>query len=449
MTQHLYFDPTDEGTGTQLDVMAGVYEVDADSFSAPAPAPEFATAGSMDTEGEDIAGRKHQNRRVALTTRVVETTVAARDAAVDVLAEKASKIFRDGGTLRYVKADGSYRTLDLLAADSYEPAFDVTYSLGQAATLSMSFVAKPYARGPEQSLGTFSETTLPALTLTVNNVPGDVPGLGRLVVTDDSGNAQRLLIWGIQSRYYAAAASAGLFFQAESLTMDAGVVTADGTASGGSMVRFTGTGTTTWDVSFAAVNKTHIGAFRVIVRAKASVANGSVRAYWSSQGPDVYTTNAAAPLLNNAWHILDLGVVTPGSAIPAGQPWTLNIEAAEMTGETLDIDWVMLVPVTEGSGQAEGYFTASRIAPSGVTLIAANGDFTLRHDAALKGPNGSGQYSPAFRYEGDYLLIPAGYDTARMIVKTARAADSRLRTDLGIDDISAELFVTPRYLSLL
>ena len=100
---------------------------------------------------------------------------------------------------------------------------------------------KPLGRGPEVDLGDNTETTLPWLVFTEASVPGTWPGRGRLVIDNDSSTAQAWVIWGIQSRYYSAAASAALAWQAESLTALSGSATNAGPAgaSGASVMRNT------------------------------------------------------------------------------------------------------------------------------------------------------------------------------------------------------------------
>jgi hypothetical protein len=110
-----------EGTGTQLDISTDPYAVV--EFSSPAPPLETSMAGTIDTEGDLIAARRHQNRQVSFTVEVVGTSQANLDASVATLEAKVAELAREGGTFRRVRADGTYRTADILAADQFDKAF--------------------------------------------------------------------------------------------------------------------------------------------------------------------------------------------------------------------------------------------------------------------------------------------------------------------------------------
>ena len=74
----------------------------------------------------------------------------------------------------------------------------------------------------------------------------------------------------------------------------------------------------------------------------------------------------------------------------------------------------------------------------------------IRHDRAIREDSTGALWDTPSRYAGDYLLLPvtgAEGRTARVIVKAARSVPGS-GPDSGIDDISARLYVTPRYLSV-
>lgn len=73
----------------------------------------------------------------------------------------------------------------------------------------------------------------------------------------------------------------------------------------------------------------------------------------------------------------------------------------------------------------------------------------IRHNLARREDVGGTLWVEPSSYEGDYLRVPpAGAEarTLRVIVKMSRNAPGE-GPDGGIDDISARLFVTPRYLT--
>jgi hypothetical protein len=58
----------------------------------------------------------------------------------------------------------------------------------------------PFGHGTEYSAGTVTSTD-PMQTLVIADVPGDVPALGRLVVTDAASQSRRYVAWGMESRW--------------------------------------------------------------------------------------------------------------------------------------------------------------------------------------------------------------------------------------------------------
>src|SRR4051794_19717265 len=83
------------------------------------------------------------------------------------------------------------------------------------------------------------ETTLPVAIGTDTITGGQVPSLGRLLIDEDQGQDQWWGVWGVRSKNYSSAASAALFWQAESLTAlsdTAAAVGASGASGAGSNV---------------------------------------------------------------------------------------------------------------------------------------------------------------------------------------------------------------------
>jgi hypothetical protein len=86
--------------------------------------------------------------------------------------------------------------------------------------------------------------------------------------------------------------------------------------------------------------------------------------------------------------------------------------------------------------------------PPADAAVFASQSLEIRHDRVTREDTGGTVWSPISSYEGDYLRVPpAGQEarTARVIIKDSRL-DPFTGADTAIDDISAKLFVTPRYL---
>lgn len=248
-----------------------------------------------------------------------------------------------------------------------------------------------------------AETTLPYLAFTAS-VPGDVPALGRLVVDEDDGDDQACVVWGVRSRYYDAAATAGLFWQAEALTaVSASAATAagpSGASGSGSNTIEADALTTEWqDVLKSTVGSTywtHVGAYRVLARVQADTTNTGtveVRGSWGLGDLTTYTAGEAQATVAGAWVLCDLGVVV----IPAGTArWEFRLQAkSSVNGEDVFVDWLLLVPVDESSGVAE--------VPSADTILT-----TLVHDTFEQASGNLDGKTPSPTTDGNWAESTAG-----------------------------------------
>lgn len=85
--------------------------------------------------------------------------------------------------------------------------------------------------------------------------------------------------------------------------------------------------------------------------------------------------------------------------------------------------------------------------PSRDAAMFASQSLQVRHDGVVHEDQAGAIWTPVASYEGDYLQVPpAGAEgrTTRVVIKGARN-DPSWGSDSAIDDISARLFVTPRY----
>lgn len=399
----LEFDPAAEASGTALTITTGNYGLT--QFSAPSPPPKLQWAGSVDTEGSALVAANHENRTITVGLEVTGATALAD------LQSKLAKMHREGGTLKYTSPAGTANTYDVLVQDGWDPVFDHLHYLGGVTSCQFSLTCRPYGRGPEQDLGDNTETTLPALVFTEASIPGDVAALGRLVVDNDSSVDQWWLTWGLESRYYSSSANAALFYEAEGRT-PLGGATAGAVASGASGTGITHSALT---ASYQAVMSTqatgggahlsHVGSFRVYARVQAPTTNvGLVTLGWEwSEGDFLRTTlqNETQIALENTnkWLLMDFGVVTLRPVTAGTQRWEGRIVARSTSavGDDVSIDYLLFVPVAEGSGivsgveraiaptayVAEDHFTSTtagnalnaRVAPTGGTW-ATSGDAT-------------------------------------------------------------------------
>ena len=451
MAESLIIDPTSEdAANVELDLMPADGSIAVVEHSYPAPPMEYIWAGGVDTEGDRLGGRRYQNRQISLTLSVSGNGVAADlHSTLRLLEQKVAKLGREGGTLKRTFVGGEVIVFDILAAESYEPTFDITYYLGHVAEVRIGLIAKPFGRGPEESLTAHSETTAPAVVFTETDIKGDVPALGRLVVTNDDTDALAVVIWGLRSRNYSSDASAALTLQAEDGTLGSGsAIVADATAMGGNTVREATTTTGAYEtvVTWAG---THVGTYRVIGRFKAAAANTGdirVRLSWRPDRAGPVISNAAWDIDDTgAWYAVDLGMVTIPETTVGTQGWEARIDAMAVSasGDDIDVDAIWLIPIDEGSGQASS---------AGSSVVYAGRSMAFQHNGVFTERETGTYWGRAAKYEGDLLLVPPAGAEDRTLEVIVRSVfdEGDLSAPMADDpqDVTAQLHYTPRYLSV-
>lgn len=464
--EQILLDPTAEGTGTELDITSNTAGYWLLAHAYPTPEHDSQWASSASTEGERRASTRPRNRTITVKVRCRETDDTEEiTALVQALQAKIAKLDREGGTYRRVLPSGDTITFDVEEASIQVPA-DQAWVSRKRADVDLTFICKPYGRGDKVTLDAHSETTLPALVFTETAIAGDVQALGELTITEEQDEDQASVWWGIQSRHYSSDSTASLFYQAEAceaLGTAATAVGPTGASGSGSNVVQAGSLTTLPDmtpvVSIGPSGpQTHAGAFRVLARVQLPATNAgevSVGCAWSPEygAPSAHNTpvrviNLAGNPIEGSWVIVDLGLVNLPPVPVGDQGWFGMIEAGSTnSADKLNVDWVTLIPVTEGYGLSSNQLTATAV-------LAASKMFAVRHDGVYGTVNSGYWYRDKY-YTGDYLLLPpAGPDgrTLRVVVKASRppsgfAAPGRgIYWDNGIDDITAQLAYTPRYL---
>ena len=275
------------------------------------------------------------------------------------LEKKIDRINREGGTLKRVVPDGTPIIFDVVRA-TFRAGMDRRVIFAKRTDVEIVFTAKPFGRGPTEVVGPDNdEATLPLLTFTTANVPGDVPALGRLIVTERQGVDQARLIWGLRSRYYDAAATAGLFFEAESRTLGTGAAVAgDAAASGGNVVRLSSPvlsgyrAVLTTQATGGGAHLTHTGSYRVLARVKGNGEAADVTFdYAEADLSRRVATKKVYRTKSNDYELADLGVVRLSRGRWEGR---ILVRYPMAASGTFDVDFLMLVPIAEGAGEATG-----------------------------------------------------------------------------------------------
>jgi hypothetical protein len=374
----------DPGTAGELDLTAYPYRIQ--QFGTPTPALDPRWAQPQDADGDRLVAARYLNRELPMQVEIQPrgpTAIADGQAALARLAEKVAKVNREGAELGYTTKSGAVVYFDLLTADQLDPPRDLDWDLTGVERLAVRFTAKPFWRmdeiaivsdgrggytwGPVASAATISETTLPALVFTVPGVPyGDVPGAGRLVLTDAQGADQLWAVWGLQSRHYAPADTAALYYAGARLTALSGTLATDSFKAIASTQAPAG-----------GSHMTHVGAYRVFARIRRGAGTGDfpLALEWTAGDPMAPTRNARvvypAGDVPTAERIFDLGIVDIPPAIQGDQQWEGRIlGSSSVTGDIAPtVTALYLVPVEEGYGQ----LAATTATPAASVYSATDG----------------------------------------------------------------------------
>lgn len=259
---------------------------------------------------------------------------------------------------------------DLLASEVTDAPQDIAIGMKRA-EVALAFEAKPGGRAAEVQIGgNFDELALPALSFLAEGVPGDMPALGRLAITDLQGQAQLAAYWGEQQRYYSSSPNAALFYEAETRTplgtTSATAALAGASGAGNNTIRQTNLinayqGVMSTQASGGGAHLSHVGSYRVLARMyRPNTNTGEVTVKFTWTEGDFVNVNENDEVKfgledrEELFTLEDLGVVTIDQA-PAGatQRWEGRILAkSTVTSDDLYVDCIFLIPTDEGSGEA-------------------------------------------------------------------------------------------------
>lgn len=460
----LILDPTTEDAGNvEVVLSAEPYGLLEQSYPAPPIEPQWAS--SIDTEGARLAAQKHSNRQISLRVDALGAV------ALEDLESKVGKLLRDGGTLKRTLRSGLAIVFDVLTVSSYEPVFDYQHDLGQVTSVSLVLECKPYGR--KDSAVTSAVHTAPAnqpLVFT-ESVEGTWWAPASLRWTNGSGYARRWALWGVQSRYYDSAATAALFYEAESGDLQTGILAVGPAGASGSGDKVVQQSLTTTQTLAYGIQSTvpaylsHVGTFRVYVRMRVDAAStgiAQVRLYYrTSSTPrlDYQTTDwvsvvdGVGATIEGKWVLVDLGMVTSPKARVGSERMQAFVQAKTVSGTaTVYYDWAILVPVNEGWGEVT---TAGGTGANGIQAIH---DLDISDQGVLIQGDNDEWFEPQ-KWEGDELYVPpAGDENRTLRIITMLAGDTSGTPEptssvISTDDITdaastAVLSYTPRYLTI-
>jgi hypothetical protein len=363
-----------------------------------------------------------KNRVVSITVNIYGSTALDLDQKIGVLSQKVGKLNREGGTFKRTTPSGLVIVFDVLPESGMPSVtFDKTYQSRQKTTVSLRFTCKPYGRGPESAGQAFGPST-GDFSVVLAGITGDVPALGRALITEGSSKDQRHCHWGVRSRYYAATSSAALGFEAESCTPlgAATVVTLAGSSGGGTnnAVRQL-TQVTDWlaMLSFQATGggayKSHVGDYEVfarLYRPSTNTGSVSVALEWAEGDFTKVTRNDVVTFAvderEDNFTITRLGQVHLSKAKLGTQRWDGRIIAkSTVFADAVYVDRVWLRPISEGAGEV----TVSTVASAPTSLLARD-EFTATTAGAVlnarTAPQG-GTWATSGTGTGDFLFADA------------------------------------------
>lgn len=373
----------------QLDISNGAATGIGYRLLAPAEFPPPKTnpihASSFSTEGAVATDVAHyDNREINLQVRVTGSSAADLESKLGALYQMLGQINRKGGSLKLTSPNSTVVYFDLTPEAEGGCQFTSGYVARNRAVVSLRLAARPFWRAAEIDLGSNSETTLPWLVFTDTGVKGDVPALGRLVVTDSAGADQWTVIVGVQSEYYSNAATEALAYQAEDFTVlststkVAGAAGASG--AGSNVIRNTDLTTTLQallksEIDASNLALTHKGDFRIWARLYRPTGNTgavTVRLEWAEgdyhnpalNDPVAYAANDREGVFT--WANLGTVHISPDS-----DRWEFRLLASStIPGDEIDVDCFLLFPTTEGYIELSGLLNLA--VPS---LLSARDEF--------------------------------------------------------------------------
>jgi hypothetical protein len=418
----LIIDPTSEdATNAQLNINDGAsYVLLAHDYPEPDLDPIYAS--SADTEGDIPISVRPKNRVVSITVNIYGNSALDLDQKIGVLSQKVGKLNREGGTFKRTTPSGLVVVYDVLPESSMPSVtFDKTYQSRQKTTVSLRFTCKPYGRGPESAGQAFGAST-GDVSVVLSGITGDVPALGRALITEGSSKNQGHCHWGVRSRYYDATASAALGFEAESCTLLGGstVVTLTG-ASGGGTNNAVRQQTPLVDIWLAMLSfqasggayKSHVGDYEVfarLYRPSTNTGTVSVALEWAEGDFSKVTRNDvvtfAADEREDDFTITRLGQVHLSKAKLGTQRWDGRIIAkSTVIADVVYADRVWLRPISESAGEV----TVSPVSSTPSSVLARDEFTATTAGVALDtrtAPQG-GTWATSGTGTGDFLFADA------------------------------------------
>ena len=337
-----------------LDLQAGVYSITAMKHTPAKKRQEWADA--TDGDGSLLVRRPFSDN--AQWDATIEIRAASRDAAhtaLGLITDKLEEADRTilGIPLVHTPADSTKAsTWYVLSGEIVE--VPITIESGYFASppvlaVSLTMICQPGGEGVEVT-GPSTTFSTPVGSLPVPNVGGDMPAKTRIVVTDGAGKNR---MYVAVAREYRFQAGADIHLTQSELTATNFIGTSTTRAESNSANVYRGTLATTPLAVCGTGAQPHIGVWRVLARVWASGAGVRLRLAYRAGDGYLKALEWETPPAEDAWCEIDMGVVDSPPAGLGTQRWTGQIEAySDVGGDTLDVDYLILMPAGEGYSKA-------------------------------------------------------------------------------------------------
>lgn len=443
----------------------GVPSVFLTGHSFPAPQARRLSASAFETEGEQLGSEEHwEPRSIPLAFDVYgtsDTDIRDRMRAVD---QKVAKLARRGGELQWRHPFGNTITFDVTQVDTYEPTYDERFYSNYFVPVSLTLSARPFGRGVETLLGTWTETVYPSVVATVSGVLGDVPALGRIEVQtpqQTGGGEITTLYYGLDSDSmgtYTVGNGVTVFLGTQGHIFNGASAAATNSTLGSALSYAIPSGSA---VDYALITLrqggsteylTQQGTFRLFARARVSSGlSGQLRArYWpngydgtpggagSSLIDPGYQTNAWSDYIvasTTSWSVVDLGLVTLDYRTNR-RGGTIAIYAKGQ-GSTVQLDTAWLMPIERYAVMSIPFYAAR----SG-NLAAVSDNEAYFSDSV------DATHWPPMLFQGDYFKLPPGGTTRLVAYASAQSLMLQGDAEDNVQDQTLRVYATPRYLNV-
>jgi hypothetical protein len=231
---------------------------------------------AFDVFGSGLVESSYAGRHITFTVRCYGTEAVMRARVRDLTKVVGAIADQNVGVLKRTLNNGDTITFDLKDADIDVPA-DWMFLQRNSVSCTVTLLAEPAGRGADVVYSTHTETTNPELIFTEVAPAGDLPALGKLEITDASGNDQGFMHWGMQP-YPGTATTAALSYAGTSrLAYNGATALAVAGAVSGTLL-YSNTLSSNYQAvmgmaSAATALCTHVGDYSVWARVYAGTAN--------------------------------------------------------------------------------------------------------------------------------------------------------------------------------